>query len=37
LGSPADIVWEYVSPYLGPVAPANNVPGNWVYRAVPVP
>lgn len=31
-----DIVWEYVSPYFGPVAPAN-VPGNWVYRAVPVP
>lgn len=30
-----DIVWEYVSPYLGK-APGSEAISNWVYRALPV-
>lgn len=31
-----EIVWEYVSPYLGEAPGGDVVPGNWVYRALPV-
>ncbi|KTC39313.1 ArsR family transcriptional regulator [Pseudomonas sp. ABAC61] len=30
-----EIVWEYVSPYLGK-APGSDAVSNWVYRALPV-
>lgn len=33
-----DIVWEYVSPFVGPyLSGAVGVKSNWVYRAQPVP
>lgn len=31
-----EIVWEYVSPYVGP-APGSPAISNWSYRATPVP
>ncbi|WPO99690.1 aryl-sulfate sulfotransferase [Pseudomonas sp. HR96] len=33
--SAGEIVWEYVSPYLGQ-APGSEAISNWVYRALPV-
>lgn len=31
------IVWEYISPYIGPFGPEGGIKSNWVYRAQPVP
>lgn len=31
------IVWEYISPYVGPFGAEKGIQSNWVYRAQPVP